>query len=91
MPRSVGYCTVINAYHNGYLRRFRTERNDVEISFDDALVQGDTSGHLQANQLAVDNLTMDWVRNKMTELETRLKECQDAIETSVDNKSENNS
>jgi len=82
---------MINAHHNGYLRRFRTERNDVEISFDDALVQGDTSGHLQANQLAVDNLTMDWVRNKMTELETRLKECQDAIETSVDNKSENNS
>ncbi|XP_003244865.1 tyrosine-protein kinase Fer isoform X3 [Acyrthosiphon pisum] len=75
--------------YNDYTKK--TERNDVEISFDDALVQGDTSGHLQANQLAVDNLTMDWVRNKMTELETRLKECQDAIETSVDNKSENNS
>lgn len=82
---------MFNAHNYGYLRCFRTERNDVEISFDDALVQGDTSGHLQANQLAVDNLTMDWVRNKMTELETRLKECQDAIETSVDNKSENNS
>jgi len=64
----------------------------VAIAFDDALVQGDTSGHLQANQLAVDNLTVDWVRNKMTELETRLKECQDAMETSMDNnKSENNS
>ncbi|CAH1707424.1 tyrosine-protein kinase Fer isoform X3 [Aphis gossypii] len=75
--------------YNDYTKK--TERNDVEISFDDALVQGDTSGHLQANQLAVDNLTMDWVRNKMTELETRLKECQDAIETNVDNKSENNS
>ncbi|KAE9526645.1 hypothetical protein AGLY_013293 [Aphis glycines] len=75
--------------YNDYTKK--TERNDVEFSFDDALVQGDTSGHLQANQLAVDNLTMDWVRNKMTELETRLKECQDAIETSVDNKSENNS
>jgi len=54
-------------------------------------VQGDTSGHLQANQLAVDNLTMDWVRNKMTELESRLKECQDAIGTGADNKSENKS
>lgn len=70
---------------------FRTERNGVDIAFDDALVQGDTSGHLQANQLAVDNLTMDWVRSKTTELENRLKECQDTLETSADSKSESHS
>ncbi|XP_050431767.1 tyrosine-protein kinase Fer isoform X2 [Adelges cooleyi] len=76
--------------YNDYTRK--TDRGDVEITFDDALVQDDTSGHLQANQLAVDNLTMDWVRNKMTELETRLKECQEAMETSLlDNSSDNNS
>lgn len=70
----------------------RTDRNSgADIAFDDALVQGDTSGHLQANQLAVDNLTMDWVRGKMAELETRLKECQDALESSVDGKSESHS
>lgn len=63
----------------------RTDRNGVDIAFDDALVQGDTSGHLQANQLAVDNLTMDWVRSKTTELETRLKECQDALDSGADN------
>ncbi|XP_050539411.1 tyrosine-protein kinase Fer isoform X2 [Daktulosphaira vitifoliae] len=75
--------------YNDYTRK--TERNDIEIIFDDALVQDDTSGYLQANQLAVDNLTMDWVRNKMTELETRLKECQEAIETNITNNSDKNS
>uniref|UniRef100_A0A8D8RSL3 non-specific protein-tyrosine kinase n=1 Tax=Cacopsylla melanoneura TaxID=428564 RepID=A0A8D8RSL3_9HEMI len=48
------------------------------IEFDDSLV-ADSSGRLQAGQLVVDNLTVDWVRSKMTELDTRLKETQGSL------------
>ncbi|KAL1453201.1 hypothetical protein WDU94_007366 [Cyamophila willieti] len=52
------------------------------IEFDDSLV-ADSSGRLQAGQLVVDNLTVDWVRSKMTELDTRLKETQGSLNSNL--------
>lgn len=34
-------------------------------------------GKLQPNTLAVDNLTIDWLRSRLSELETSVKECQE--------------
>lgn len=36
----------------------------------------DTSGKLLPNKLTVDNLTIDWLRNRLTELENSLKATQ---------------
>lgn len=50
--------------------------NPVNFTFDESLVE-DTSGSLLANTLAVDNLTIDWLRNKQIELEARLRDNQE--------------
>lgn len=46
------------------------------FTFDDSLVE-DTSGRLLANQLTVDNLTVEWLRQRQSELEVSIKQCQD--------------
>ncbi|CAH2270009.1 tyrosine-protein kinase Fer isoform X2 [Pararge aegeria] len=43
----------------------------ITFNFDESLVE-DTSGKLQPNQLTVDNLTVEWLKEKLTELETSL-------------------
>ncbi|KOB67757.1 Tyrosine-protein kinase Fps85D, partial [Operophtera brumata] len=43
------------------------------FTFDESLVE-DTSGKLQPNQLTVDNLTVEWLKEKLTELETTLQD-----------------
>lgn len=48
----------------------------VIFRFDDQLIE-DTVGKLQPNQLTVDNLTVDWLRQRITELESSIKECQE--------------
>lgn len=55
-----------------YFRSLPTEQ--VRFSFDSTLVE-DTSGRLLANQLTIDNLTVEWVRTKMSDLEAKIKEC----------------
>lgn len=56
---------------------FRTIPNDsVKFSFDESLVE-ESAGKLLPNQLTVDNLTVEWLRNKLTELETSIKENQE--------------
>ncbi|XP_037975747.2 tyrosine-protein kinase Fer isoform X2 [Plutella xylostella] len=45
----------------------------VSFAFDESLVE-DTSGKLQPNQLTVDNLTVEWLKEKLTELETNLQD-----------------
>ena len=47
----------------------------IRFTFDENLVH-DTSGKLLPNKLTVDNLTIDWLRNRLTELETSLKTTQ---------------
>lgn len=46
--------------------------NQVPFSFDESLVE-DTSGKLLANKLTVDNLTIEWLKSKQIELETKIK------------------
>ncbi|XP_072929318.1 tyrosine-protein kinase Fer isoform X6 [Epargyreus clarus] len=45
----------------------------VPFTFDESLVE-DTSGKLQPNQLTVDNLTVEWLKEKLTELESTLQD-----------------
>ncbi|KAJ8724532.1 hypothetical protein PYW08_016006 [Mythimna loreyi] len=45
----------------------------VTFNFDESLVE-DTSGKLQPNQLTVDNLTVEWLKEKLTELENTLQD-----------------
>jgi len=48
----------------------------VIFRFDDQLIE-DAVGKLQPNQLTVDNLTIEWLRQRSTDLETSIKECQE--------------
>ncbi|XP_055615879.1 tyrosine-protein kinase Fer isoform X2 [Toxorhynchites rutilus septentrionalis] len=48
----------------------------VLFQFDEALVE-DSLGKLQANTLTVDNLTVDWLKARQTELEGSIKELQE--------------
>ena len=50
----------------------------MDFTFDNSLVE-DTSGKLLANSLAVDNLTVEWVRGKLTETEPKYRECQEKL------------
>lgn len=45
----------------------------VIFTFDQSLVE-DTSGKLLPNQLTVDNLTVEWLKEKLTELENTLQD-----------------
>ncbi|XP_045535386.1 tyrosine-protein kinase Fer isoform X4 [Papilio machaon] len=45
----------------------------ITFTFDESLVE-DTSGKLQPNQLTVDNLTVEWLKEKLTELESSLQD-----------------
>lgn len=48
----------------------------VVFQFDEALIE-DIPGKLQSSTLAVDNLTVDWLRTKQLELELSVKDCQE--------------
>lgn len=48
----------------------------VKFTFEESLVE-ESAGKLLPNQLTVDNLTIEWLRNKQTELETGIKEAQE--------------
>lgn len=56
---------------------FRTTPTEpVKFIFDESLVE-ESAGKLLPNQLTVDNLTVEWLRNKLTELEASIKENQE--------------
>ncbi|XP_030375994.1 tyrosine-protein kinase Fer isoform X2 [Scaptodrosophila lebanonensis] len=46
------------------------------FQFDETLIE-DIPGKLQSSTLTVDNLTVDWLRNRLLELESAVKEVQD--------------
>lgn len=48
----------------------------MKFTFEESLVE-ESAGKLLPNQLTVDNLTIEWLRNKQTELETGIKEAQE--------------
>lgn len=47
------------------------------FQFDETLIEDGTLGKLQPNALTVDNLTVDWLRTRLQELENSIKEAQD--------------
>lgn len=60
-----------------FLLQFRTvPAEPVRFAFDESLVE-DSAGKLLPNQLTVDNLTIECLRNKLSELETSIKENQE--------------
>lgn len=48
----------------------------MKFTFDESLVE-DSAGKLLPNQLTVDNLTVEWLRTKLTDLESSIKENQE--------------
>ncbi|KAH8271357.1 hypothetical protein KR018_007646 [Drosophila ironensis] len=46
------------------------------FQFDETLIE-DIPGKLQSSTLTVDNLTVDWLRNRLQELEGSVKDCQE--------------
>lgn len=56
---------------------FRTTPTDpVKFTFDESLVE-DSAGKLLPNQLTVDNLTVEWLRTKLSDLENNIKDIQE--------------
>ncbi|KAG6441774.1 tyrosine-protein kinase Fer isoform X2 [Manduca sexta] len=57
-----------------FIEKYKTPPSTpVLFTFDESLVE-DTSGKLQPNQLTVDNLTVEWLKEKLTELESTLQD-----------------
>ncbi|GAB0088288.1 Tyrosine-protein kinase [Sergentomyia squamirostris] len=50
--------------------------NPIVFQFDETLIE-DTLGKLQPNTLTVDNLTVDWLRSRLSDLENSVKETQE--------------
>ncbi|XP_017757149.1 PREDICTED: tyrosine-protein kinase Fer isoform X1 [Eufriesea mexicana] len=75
MQKAVDSVKPIEEYKD-FIGKHRTRpASPIRFIFDENLVD-DTSGKLLPNKLTVDNLTIDWLRNRLTELETSLKATQ---------------
>lgn len=53
-----------------------TPTEQVKFTFDESLVE-ESAGKLLPNQLTVDNLTVEWLRTKLSDLENSIKENQE--------------
>ncbi|XP_076175281.1 tyrosine-protein kinase Fer isoform X2 [Ptiloglossa arizonensis] len=75
MQKAVDLVKPVEEYRD-FIGKHRTQpASPIRFTFDENLVD-DTSGKLLPNKLTVDNLTIDWLRNRLTELETSLKTTQ---------------
>ncbi|KOX72190.1 Tyrosine-protein kinase Fps85D [Melipona quadrifasciata] len=75
MQKAVDSVKPVEEYRD-FIGKHRTRpASPLRFIFDENLVD-DTSGKLLPNKLTVDNLTIDWLRNRLTELETSLKATQ---------------
>ncbi|XP_003394898.1 tyrosine-protein kinase Fer isoform X4 [Bombus vosnesenskii] len=75
MQKAVDSVKPVEEYRD-FIGKHRTRpASPIRFIFDENLVD-DTSGKLLPNKLTVDNLTIDWLRNRLTELETSLKATQ---------------
>ena len=60
-----------------YRINFRTTPTElIKFTFDESLVE-DSAGKLLPNQLTVDNLTVEWLRTKLSDLEAGIRENQE--------------
>ncbi|KAI4502795.1 hypothetical protein M0802_001839 [Mischocyttarus mexicanus] len=75
MQKAVDTVNPIEEYRD-FIGKHKTRAvSPIRFTFDENLVD-DTSGKLLPNKLTVDNLTIDWLRSRLTELETSLKATQ---------------
>ncbi|XP_017877992.1 tyrosine-protein kinase Fer isoform X2 [Ceratina calcarata] len=75
MQKAVDCVKPVDEYRD-FIGKHRTRpTSPIRFTFDENLVD-DTSGKLLPNKLTVDNLTIDWLRNRLTELENFLKATQ---------------
>ncbi|XP_066150936.1 tyrosine-protein kinase Fer isoform X1 [Euwallacea fornicatus] len=74
--QSIDSIKPIDEYKDFTERYKTTPTEQVKFAFDESLVE-ESAGKLQPNQLTVDNLTVEWLRNKLTELESSIKENQE--------------
>ncbi|XP_061930214.1 tyrosine-protein kinase Fer isoform X3 [Apis cerana] len=75
MQKAVDCVKPVEEYRD-FIGKHRTRpASPIRFIFDENLVD-DTSGKLLPNKLTVDNLTIDWLRNRLTELENSLKATQ---------------
>ncbi|KAL9892699.1 tyrosine-protein kinase Fer isoform X4 [Glossina fuscipes] len=66
-----------NEEYREFTEKHRTSpTSPVVFQFDEALI-GDIPGKLQSSTLAVDNLTVDWLRTRLLDLELSVKDCQE--------------
>uniref|UniRef100_A0A1A9WPB9 Tyrosine-protein kinase n=1 Tax=Glossina brevipalpis TaxID=37001 RepID=A0A1A9WPB9_9MUSC len=66
-----------NEEYREFTEKHRTSpTSPVVFQFDEALIE-DIPGKLQSSTLAVDNLTVDWLRTRLLELELSVKDCQE--------------
>ncbi|XP_029034275.2 tyrosine-protein kinase Fer isoform X1 [Osmia bicornis bicornis] len=89
MQKAVDSVKPVEEYKD-FIGKHRTRpTSPIRFTFDENLVD-DTSGKLLPNKLTVDNLTIDWLRNRLTELEASLKTAQQSRQN-AQYPSENNS
>ncbi|XP_022919604.1 tyrosine-protein kinase Fer isoform X2 [Onthophagus taurus] len=63
--------------YNDFTEKHKTTPTEpVKFPFEECLVE-DTAGKLLPNKLTVDNLTVEWLKSKLTELENSIKENQE--------------
>ncbi|XP_014487740.1 PREDICTED: tyrosine-protein kinase Fps85D isoform X2 [Dinoponera quadriceps] len=75
MQKAIDSVKPIEEYRD-FIEKHRTRpASPIRFTFDENLVD-DTSGKLSPNKLTVDNLTIDWLRSRLTELETSFKTTQ---------------
>ncbi|XP_043474605.1 tyrosine-protein kinase Fer [Leptopilina heterotoma] len=81
MRKAIDTIKPIEEYKD-FVGKHRTRpASPIRFTFDENLVE-DTSGKLLPNKLTVDNLTIDWLRNRLSELEVSLKTTQHSRQTS---------
>ncbi|XP_076672731.1 tyrosine-protein kinase Fer isoform X3 [Andrena cerasifolii] len=81
MQEAVDSVKPVEEYRD-FVGKHRTRpASPIRFVFDENLID-DTSGKLLPNKLTVDNLTIDWLRNQLTELEISLKKVQQSRQNS---------
>ncbi|XP_055922735.1 tyrosine-protein kinase Fer isoform X4 [Eupeodes corollae] len=66
-----------NEEYREFTEKHKTSPNSpIVFQFDETLIE-DIPGKLQSNTLTVDNLTVDWLRSRLNDLEGSVKECQE--------------
>ncbi|XP_003706220.1 tyrosine-protein kinase Fer isoform X2 [Megachile rotundata] len=89
MQKAVDTVKPVEEYRDFIGKHGTRPASPIRFTFDENLVD-DTSGKLLPNKLTVDNLTIDWLRNRLSELEASLKTAQQTRQN-AQYPSENNS